>query len=126
MAYTYGTPASTTLSETVATSFERVFIQGADGNVKKGFKKFAQSEKKVETYSTSLPTLASGTMSNGAIEAMLPAGHFFRISRSVIINITLLNRVNRKKRLAVLTKNGREYCFMIPLANIRKLEKFLE
>ena len=67
MAYTYGTPASTTLSETVATSFERVFIQGADGNVKKGFKKFAQGEKKVETYSTSLPTLASGTMSNGAV-----------------------------------------------------------
>lgn len=66
MAYTYGTPASTTLSESVATSFERVFVQGADGNVKKGFKKFAQGEKKVETYSTSLPTLASGTMSNGA------------------------------------------------------------
>ena len=68
----------------------------------------------------------TSTMSIGAIEALLPAGHFFRISRSVIINVTLLTRVNRKKRLAVLTKNGREYCFMIPLANIRKLEKFLE
>lgn len=67
MPYTYGTPASTTLSESVATSFERVFVQGADGNIKQGFKKYAQGEKKVETYSTSLPTLASGTMSNGAI-----------------------------------------------------------
>lgn len=67
MAYTYGTPASTTLSETVSTTFERVFIQGADGNVKKGFKKYAAGEKKVETYTTTLPTLASGTMSNGAI-----------------------------------------------------------
>jgi hypothetical protein len=69
MAYTYGTPASTTLSETVSTTFERVFIQGADGNVKKGFKKFAAGEKKVETYSTTLPTLASGTMANGAVVA---------------------------------------------------------
>lgn len=67
MAYTYGTPASTTLSQTVATSFERVFIQGADGNVKKGFKKFAQGETRSETYTGTLPTLASGTMSNGAI-----------------------------------------------------------
>ena len=67
MAYTYGTPASTTLSETVATSFERVFVQGADGNVKKGFKKFAKGEKRVESYSTTLPTLASGTMTNGSV-----------------------------------------------------------
>jgi hypothetical protein len=67
MPYTYGTPASNTLSETVATSFERLFVQGADGNVKQGFKKYAQGEKRVETYSTTLPTLASGTMSNGAV-----------------------------------------------------------
>ena len=67
MPYTYGTPASTTHSETVATSFERLFVQGADGAVKQGFKKYAQGEKRVETYSTTLPTLASGTMSNGAV-----------------------------------------------------------
>ena len=67
MAYTYGTPASTTLSETVATSFERLFVQGADGSVKQGFKKYAQGEKRVETYSSTLPTLASGTMTNGAV-----------------------------------------------------------
>jgi hypothetical protein len=67
MAYTYGTPASTTLSETVATSFERLFVQGADGAVKAGFKKYAQGEKRVETYSSTLPTLASGSMSNGAV-----------------------------------------------------------
>jgi len=67
MAYTYGTPASTTLSETVATSFERLFVQGADGNVKKTFKKFAQGERRVETYSSTLPTLASGTMTNNSV-----------------------------------------------------------
>ena len=69
MAYTYGTPASTTLSESVATSFERVFIQGADGSVKATFKKYAQGETKTESYSTTLPTLASGTLSNGSITA---------------------------------------------------------
>ncbi len=67
MPYTYGTPASTTLSETVATSFERLFVQGSDGAVKQGFKKYAQGEKRVETYSSTLPTLASGTMTNGAV-----------------------------------------------------------
>lgn len=69
MAYTYGTPASTTLSETVATTFEKLFVQGADGDVKKAFKKYAQGERKVETYSETLPTLASGTMSDGAVVA---------------------------------------------------------
>jgi len=67
MAYTYGTPASTTLSQTVATSFEKLFVQGADGDVKEVFKKYAQAETRTETYSGTLPTLASGTMSNGAI-----------------------------------------------------------
>jgi len=67
MAFTYGTPASSTLSETVATSFEKLFVQGADGDVKQVFKKYAQGETRTETYSVTLPTLASGTMSNGAI-----------------------------------------------------------
>lgn len=67
MAYTYGTPASATLSESVATSYEKVFVQGANGNVAAVFKKFAQGETKTETYSGTLPTLASGTMTNGAV-----------------------------------------------------------
>lgn len=67
MPYTYGTPASTTLSETVATTFEKLFVQGADGDVKQVFKKYAQAEKKVETYSSTLPNLANGSMTNGSI-----------------------------------------------------------
>jgi hypothetical protein len=35
--------------------------------VKAGFKKYAQGERRVETYSSTLPTLASGTMTNGAV-----------------------------------------------------------
>lgn len=68
MPYTYGTPASTTLSETVSTSMELLFVQGADGNVKQSFKKYAQGENKTEIYSTltSLASLANGSMSNGA------------------------------------------------------------
>jgi len=69
MAFTYGTPASTTLSETVATTFERVFVQGADGDVVKSFKKFAKGENVTEVYDlgrSTLPTLATGSMSNGA------------------------------------------------------------
>jgi hypothetical protein len=69
MAYTYGTPASTTLSESVATSFERLFVQGADGSVKAQFKKYAQGESKTDTYTTTLPTLATGTLTNGSITA---------------------------------------------------------
>ncbi|MFH1160252.1 MAG: response regulator [bacterium] len=66
------------------------------------------------------------TMNIGSMEAMLPAGRFFRISRSIIINIPYLVKVSRKKRLAILQKDGNEYSFKIPLLNIRKLERFLE
>jgi len=65
-------------------------------------------------------------MNIGSLEAMLPQGQFFRISRSVIINVVCLTRVSRKKRTAFLHKDGKEYTFKIPLLNIRKLEKFLE
>jgi len=66
------------------------------------------------------------TTNIGSLEAMLPPGRFFRISRSIIINLAWLTKVSRKKRIAILQKNGQEYCFKIPLLNIRKLEKFLE
>lgn len=66
MPFTYGTPASGTLSESVATSFERVFVQGAAGSVVYSAKKYAQGETKVETYSSTLPSLSTGTLSNGA------------------------------------------------------------
>lgn len=37
--------------------------------MKAQFKKYAQSESKTETYTTTLPTLATGTLSNGSITA---------------------------------------------------------
>jgi two-component system LytT family response regulator len=66
------------------------------------------------------------TINLGALEALLPHRGFARISRSVIINTAYLRKVSRKKRQALLVKNGEEYAFNIPLLNIRKLEKFLE
>ncbi|HNY01395.1 MAG TPA: LytTR family transcriptional regulator DNA-binding domain-containing protein [Bacteroidales bacterium] len=57
---------------------------------------------------------------------MLPTNEFYRISRSIIINVGYLAKVSRKKREAVLIKDGREYRLPIPLLNIRKLERFLE
>ena len=66
------------------------------------------------------------TQNLGAIEKILPSSLFYRISRSIIINIGYLSKVNRKKRVAILIKDGKEYPFKIPLLNIRKLERFLE
>ena len=66
------------------------------------------------------------TMNLGSLEDILPPALFFRISRSVIINIGYLTRVSRKKRIATLVKDGKEFSFVIPLLNIRRLEKFLE
>ncbi len=65
------------------------------------------------------------TMNIGSLEESLPKNDFFRISRSLIINVNYLTKVNRKKRLAQLIKDGQEYNFPIPLLNIHKLERFL-
>ena len=66
------------------------------------------------------------TINIGALEKMLPPAGFCRISRSIIINVNYLTRVNRIKRMAFLMKDGKEYTFKIPLLNIRKLEAKLE
>jgi two-component system LytT family response regulator len=66
------------------------------------------------------------TMNIGRLEEILPKHLFYRISRSVIINVTYLVRVIRKKRIAVLEKDGKEYTFKIPLLNIRRIENFID
>jgi len=66
------------------------------------------------------------TINLGALEKMLPEADFCRISRSILINVNYLTKVNRLKRLAYLQKDGKEYTFKIPLLNIRKLETRLE
>jgi DNA-binding LytR/AlgR family response regulator len=66
------------------------------------------------------------TINLGALEKMLPEADFCRISRSIIVNVNYLTKVNRLKRTAFLKKDGKEYPFKIPLLNIRKLEAKLE
>jgi len=66
------------------------------------------------------------TVNIGSFEKMLPERSFFRISRSVIINTSYLTKVSRKKRTAILNKDGVEYSFQVPLLRIRALESFLE
>ncbi|MFZ4707460.1 MAG: LytR/AlgR family response regulator transcription factor [Bacteroidales bacterium] len=65
-------------------------------------------------------------MNLGKLEEMLPKHLFCRINRSIIINVLYLIRVNRKKRLAILEKDGNEYSFKIPLLNIRRIERFVD
>ena len=66
------------------------------------------------------------TINIGKLEEMLPKHLFYRISRSIIINVTWLVRVNRRKRLAILEKGGKEFSFKIPILNIRKIENFID
>jgi len=66
------------------------------------------------------------TTNIGKLEKILPETDFCRISRSIIVNINYLTKVNRLKRLAILKKDGKEYPFKIPLLNIRKLEARLD
>lgn len=66
------------------------------------------------------------TINIGKLEEMLPKHLFCRISRSIIINVSWLVRVNRRKRLAILEKDGIEFSFKIPILNIRKIENFID
>lgn len=46
------------------------------------------------------------TLNMGSFLELLPAGHFLRISRSAVINKSFLYRVDRKKRICELRKDG--------------------
>jgi len=61
----------------------------------------------------------------GTIETLLPVGNFARISRSVIINLKYLTKVQRGKRLCILKKEDDSFQFKIPLLRIRDLEEML-
>jgi two-component system, LytTR family, response regulator len=66
------------------------------------------------------------TMNIGKMEEILPGHLFHRINRSVIVNISYLSRVDRKKRLVILEKDKKEYSFKIPLLHIREIENWWE
>ena len=65
------------------------------------------------------------SMNLGKLEEELPAGRFYRINRSVIINTGYLHKVSRITRKCVVRHENLEYTFIMPRANIRQLEEFL-
>ena len=62
------------------------------------------------------------TMNLSAVESMLPKGCFARINRSVIVNLSYLDKVQRTKHKCTLKKDGVTYEFNIPIIRIRFLE----
>ena len=68
-------------------------------------------DEKKETISQSI----------GRLEETLP-NQFFRINRSVIINLSYLRKIDRHKKECILTGNGKEYFFPIPSRYIKLLD----
>jgi two-component system LytT family response regulator len=57
----------------------------------------------------------------GRVENTLPAGHFWRISKSHIINTKYLFRVDRKKRECVLVKNEKTVALKLARERIKNM-----
>lgn len=62
------------------------------------------------------------TQNLGSIETILKQGIFFRVSRSYLVNLKFLSRVDRKNSLCILEFNGTSYPVKIPAQKIRMLE----
>jgi two-component system LytT family response regulator len=62
------------------------------------------------------------TQNLGSIEDKLQTGSFFRISRSYLVNLNFLARVERKSCLCVLEYQGDTYSIKVPSQKIRLLE----
>jgi len=62
------------------------------------------------------------TQNLGSIEDLFKPGAFFRVSRSYLVNLKYLARVDRKKSLCILEYNGDTYPVKIPAQKIRLLE----
>ena len=62
------------------------------------------------------------TFNLGKIESLLTEKLFFRISRSVIINLNFLSEVNRKTKTCTIMFDGEEKVFDIPGKHLKQLE----
>ncbi|MCP4311606.1 MAG: response regulator transcription factor [Bacteroidetes bacterium] len=65
------------------------------------------------------------TQNLGAIEELLVSAAFFRVSRSYLVNLKFLARVDRKSSLCILEYNSDSYSIKIPSQKIRMLEASL-
>lgn len=64
----------------------------------------------------------TSTFNLGKIEFLLTDKHFFRISRSVIINLNYLSEVNRKMKTCIIQFDGKKKVFDIPRKHLKRLE----
>lgn len=55
------------------------------------------------------------------VEEMLPVNEFFRVSRSDIINISYLTKINRKEKMCVLSNGNLVFKLDISRANLQQL-----
>jgi two-component system, LytTR family, response regulator len=62
----------------------------------------------------------------GTIENQLPANRFFRTSRSAIINVSFLTKIDSKQGQCILSKNGKEYRCEISKDRIKLLMEFMK
>ncbi len=65
------------------------------------------------------------TLNIGNIEKLLPGNLFFRISRSILVNLKFLTKVDRKSNKCYLQCDNENFTFNIPLNRIKQLEKLL-
>ena len=61
----------------------------------------------------------------GSLEKLLPEKNFFRISRSVVINLSLLFRVDRKASQCTILANGKPLVFPVSRNRLKQLEEKL-
>lgn len=84
----------------------------ADGN----YSTFVFLSGRMETVTTLL----------GTIESRLAGKHFFRTSRSCIINTSFLSRIDSKQCQCILSKNGKEFKCEIAREKIKALLEFMK
>ena len=67
-------------------------------------------------------TMELTTQNLGSIEDLLTPGTFFRASRSYLVNLKYLSRVDRKNSQCIFEYNGQTSSIRIPAAKIKLLE----
>ena len=62
------------------------------------------------------------TLNIGKVGEMLPSDQFFRINRSVMVNINFLEKLSRKNRMLTLTYSGDAFIFKVSKSRINEFK----
>jgi len=66
------------------------------------------------------------TMNIGKLVEVLPPWRFIRISRSIVINIAFLDRIDKRSKKCILVAGNKRYELPVPAGNVGKIEKEIE